>query len=591
MTTVRIGTACLLFISLLSCLLAFGAFGASGVPADTIVRILAPTPELARSLESEGFDVTLALRDRLEVRIREGDLEKLAALGIAYEILDKDLIPGGRAATREGNLDPQYHTYAEMVSELLALEATYPDICKVYDIGDAQSMTYTWGNYSHQYDIWALRISDNPEIDEPEPCVVYDGRHHAREPVSTEIVLAVAAYYCENYGIYEIPTMTVDNTEIWIVPMVNPDGHQWVEDVDPWWRKNLYDYNQNQWVDDYEGIDPNRNYDWHWTGGSWYSETYGGPSPWSAPEVVSLRDLFEQHRTCLNASYHSYGEVVLYPFGYGVNPEPAVIEVATEFANRIGYDPERSTTAHGSSKDWAYGKIGAVSFTVETAEEFIPSGTQMQQIVEDLLPGSVWLATRASGPSVQGTVTDAVTGLPLAATIHIPEIQNFYGNGELWDMETESATGYFCRLRPQATGTVTLEVSADGYQSATVPVTTGGVSATVVNIELMPEGTGVARVTGAGIATTQLGSIAPQPATPRTTLSFQVATRGPVTIRLYDVAGRAVRTLVDRVCEVGEHRVPWDGCDDGGRPAASGVYLARLEAGRETSTRRVVLLR
>jgi hypothetical protein len=511
-------------------------------------------------------------------------------MGIAYTETGKDLIPGARSATDEGNIDPEYSTYVEMVATLLELEALYPSIAKVYDIGDALSKSYTWGNYDKLYDIWALRISDNPTVDEPEPSVTYDARHHAREPVSTEVVLAIAEYYCQNYGAIQFVTDTVDNTEIWIIPMVNPDGHQWVEDVDPWWRKTLWDYNENHWVDDNEGIDPNRNYDWHWDLGSWSSATYGGPFPWSAVEIATMRDHHELHRTCINPSYHSYGEVVLYPFGYGVDPEPALLEVVNEFGSYIGYNVQQSSTAHGSSKDWVYGAIGGCSFTVETANEFIPSGTEMLQVVQENLIGGVWLATRARGASIQGTVTDAVTGAPVEATIHIPEIHDVYGNGELFDMLTEASTGYYCRIMPNAQQTITLEVSADDYESTSVQATTGGATATVLDIQLAPETSGVGEAIGSASPVTRLERNVPNPFNPSTSLPFSLAGAGRVTIRIYDLQGREVTTLVDRHLDAGTHVARWDGRRFDGTPAASGVYLARLVAGETVSTQRMVLL-
>lgn len=440
----------------------------------------------AQYLDALGFDVAFAGHTYAELLASPADLERLSAMGIAWQPLQRDLFPGARIGSREGNLDPQYHTYSEMLAELQQLAADYPSICRIYDIGDCESQQWTWTNYPYAYDVWAVRISDNPDWDEPEPCIVYDGRHHAREPVSTEIVLSVARYLCENYGIDPAVTQIVDRSEVWCVPMMNADGHQWVEEHDPWWRKTLWDYDRDHLVDANEGIDPNRDYDWHWDPGSWSDETYGGPEPWAARETATLRDLFTAQHPAINPSFHSYGEQVLYPFGYGVDPEPAVTEIGGEYANRIGYTLLQSTTANGSSKDWLYGTSGAAAYTVETAASFIPSGATMEAIVAQLLPGNIWLASRLWGPSIQGTIVDSLIGIPLEASIHIPEIQEVYGGGELRDMLTEAATGYFCRMRPAATQTITLQVSADGYEPKSVQVTTGGTQATYIDIELVP---------------------------------------------------------------------------------------------------------
>jgi hypothetical protein len=84
----------------------------------------------------------------------------------------------------------------------------------------------------------------------------------------------------------------------------------------------------------------------------------------------------------------------------------------------------------------------------------------------------------------------------------------------------------------------------------------------------------------------------PNPFNPSTTIRFGVAQRGRVTLRIFDVRGALVRTLSDEVREAGvEHRVRWDGRDDGGRSVASGVYFLHLEAQGFFEAQKLVLLR
>jgi hypothetical protein len=73
-----------------------------------------------------------------------------------------------------------------------------------------------------------------------------------------------------------------------------------------------------------------------------------------------------------------------------------------------------------------------------------------------------------------------------------------------------------------------------------------------------------------------------------TSLSLALPEPGSVRVAVYDVQGRLVRTLADRAWPAGVHRLAWDGRDEGGRAVAAGVYLARLEAGRETRTLKLV---
>jgi len=84
---------------------------------------------------------------------------------------------------------------------------------------------------------------------------------------------------------------------------------------------------------------------------------------------------------------------------------------------------------------------------------------------------------------------------------------------------------------------------------------------------------------------------APNPFNPTTTLRYELARSARATLRVYDVHGRLVRTLVSATLPAGAHRATWDGRDEGGARVASGVYLARLETPHGAQTRRLVLLR
>ncbi|HNZ39874.1 MAG TPA: FlgD immunoglobulin-like domain containing protein, partial [Candidatus Latescibacteria bacterium] len=88
-----------------------------------------------------------------------------------------------------------------------------------------------------------------------------------------------------------------------------------------------------------------------------------------------------------------------------------------------------------------------------------------------------------------------------------------------------------------------------------------------------------------------LSQNAPNPFNPSTTLRFTLPEAGHVTLAVYDVNGRLVRTLVGRTFLSGHHEVVWDGCDDTGRAVASGVYVCRLTAAQGVLTKRMVLVR
>jgi flagellar hook assembly protein FlgD len=83
----------------------------------------------------------------------------------------------------------------------------------------------------------------------------------------------------------------------------------------------------------------------------------------------------------------------------------------------------------------------------------------------------------------------------------------------------------------------------------------------------------------------------PNPFNPSTVVSFTVPEKEKVSIRVYDVSGRFVRTLADRTFEPGMHSVTWDGTNDGGRHVGSGVYFCRMDAAGFSKTRKLVLIR
>ena len=83
----------------------------------------------------------------------------------------------------------------------------------------------------------------------------------------------------------------------------------------------------------------------------------------------------------------------------------------------------------------------------------------------------------------------------------------------------------------------------------------------------------------------------PNPFNPVTALSFGVKEKGHVSLRIYDVTGRLVRTLIDDVREAGRYRAEWDGTNNRGASVASGVYFVRAVSGTMEQTRKLVIVR
>jgi carboxypeptidase T len=272
--------------------------------------------------------------------------------------------------------DSRYHTNQEMVDEIHATEAAYPELVDVMSIGKS---------YKGR-DIWVAKVSDNVAADEDEPEVLVDALHHARERLSLEQALYLLATLTKDYATDSTVKSLVDNREVWIIFSVNPDGHVYDLSGDPYnlWRKNRQPTPGSSRI----GTDLNRNYDYRWgcCGGSSRnpaSWNYRGPNAFSAPETRVVRDFVnsrvvggrQQIRT--HVTLHTNGEQILWPFGYTKTDIPGdmtvedhrtFVAMARAMASRNGYKAMQSSTLYvtdGDQIDWMYGRHRIFSFTFE----------------------------------------------------------------------------------------------------------------------------------------------------------------------------------------------------------------------------------
>lgn len=218
--------------------------------------------------------------------------------------------------------------------------------------------------------IYYLKISDNPNVDETEPEVLYDAVHHAREPGSMSALIYYMWYLLENYSTDTTLRALVDNTEMFFIPCVNPDGYIYNEQTDPFgggmWRKNRRDN-----LDGEFGVDLNRNYGYQWgfdsIGSSMYtySGTYRGTTPFSEPETQAMRNFMNNRQFKLNFNYHTFGDHNIIPWGYIPNlltPDSTQYsfygEAVTRFNNyTVGTTNQTlNYLVNGVADDWMYGE-------------------------------------------------------------------------------------------------------------------------------------------------------------------------------------------------------------------------------------------
>jgi len=255
-----------------------------------------------------------------------------------------------------------YFTYQEMLDMLDDMANQYPDLI---------SMRAPIGNITtHEgRPVYWLRVSDNPLVDEDEPEVLYTALHHAREPNSLSQMIFFLWHLLENYDTDPEIKYLLDNTELYFIPCVNPDGYVYNETTNPdgggFWRKNRRANNDGTF-----GVDLNRNYGFHWgydnVGSSPVtdSQTYRGPGPFSEPETQAVRAFCEAHQFQIALNYHTYGNLLIHPWGYSdtLTDDHDTFTALASAMNRendfltgtgtqtVGY------IVNGDSDDWMYGE-------------------------------------------------------------------------------------------------------------------------------------------------------------------------------------------------------------------------------------------
>ncbi len=227
-----------------------------------VARIANPTDAVFKEMINLQMDIAAYSPGiLLDLVLDQQQFNQLTAMGYSMKITitEKEMKQNLAGTDLAG-----YRSYSDLLTELQNIQAAHPTICKLYDVGDSRGKEYTapaYNNYKH--DIWALKVSDNVATEEDEPCIYYMGTHHAREPISLEVAMYILNHIVNNYGIDPDITNSVNNKQIWFIPLVNPNGHKIVWDnVDLWWRKNIRDNNNSNTINTgtTDGVDPNRNY-------------------------------------------------------------------------------------------------------------------------------------------------------------------------------------------------------------------------------------------------------------------------------------------------------------------------------------------
>jgi carboxypeptidase T len=241
----------------------------------------------------------------------------------------------------------------------------------------------SWENRS----IVALRIT-GPEGGAKKN-LLFMGLHHASEWMSMEVVMYLIHYFLANAKATPRIRAILDKSNVWFIPLVNPDGYEYSRVHDSLWRKNRRDNG-----DGTIGVDLNRNYGYQWNTGGFASDgslvvtssiEYPGPSAFSEPETRAVAGFAVAHPPVFSTSYHTAGEWILFPWSYtrGPTSDDGVFRAyAQEMAATNGYrvlqEGHSNHNKPGNSDDWLYHSFGTLAFTYEVGPGF--SSQDEQQI-------------------------------------------------------------------------------------------------------------------------------------------------------------------------------------------------------------------
>lgn len=377
------------------------------------------------------------------------ELESLKNCGIPYEILIPDLNQHYQNFWDNPLVPSGYYTYDEIIAIADSLAATYPQICK----------KITWGTSIGGRELTSLKISDNVEMDEAEAEILFDGGIHGDEVGASQNIILYARDLLSGYGLNPTYTNLINSREIWLYLMVNPDG-----------RATMSRYNANF-------VDCNRDCGYMWNGEG------NSSGPFSQVETKALRDCILDNQFVIHTSYHSGTEIVAYPWSYRGNhtdDHQHINNLASVYSDYSGYTYlawgqgyNSMYPINGSTKDFVYGELGSVGWSIEISNNKQPPASQIDMYYSYNATAMTEMINRA-GWGVEGIVIDSTTGQALRATVWI---------GNYYPVYNDLVVGDFHKF--VLPGTYSLRVEANGYKTkiiSDVQVPTGGAVFTTITM-------------------------------------------------------------------------------------------------------------
>ena len=412
-----------------------------------LVVVNLPEHDHVYRMSDYGITILDAGDDYATALVNSSEQALLIAAGYRVDVIIEDY-----QAYKDSIFDRGfYHTYAQVYSVLDSFATDYPAICRLDTIG------YSVQNRA----IWAMRVTDNPQIEEHEPEIRLPANMHGDEHIGTEITLYFLRHLLTNYATDSMIQALVNGNEIWVLPTINPDGK--VANT----RRNA------------NNVDLNRDYGYFWD--SWG----GSPGPSSQIENKVMMQHLAENDIALEYNFHSAAQYVNYPWDYHYADPPDsahIIALSQIYADSSGltvtngYDWYQVT---GGLQDYTFGVSGGLAWTIENLE---PSNSSLiDQICVNNRDALLGVCERAAW-GIQGVVKDSVSNLPLHARIEFmsPDRVDIYNDPELGD---------FHKMIEQ--GTYNVRISANGYRPkviSNVSVPASG-SVSIGDVLLVPDTT------------------------------------------------------------------------------------------------------
>lgn len=419
-----------------------------------LVRIEITNPWQLKDLDRLGVIINQVRDNYCIAEVSPNLIDKLTRTGYKIKTIQENVSGMYYDNFFTEDLRGRYLTYTEFIDTMHVIAINHPLICKLETLG-----------FSHQNRLLlALKISDSADIDENEPEVYFDGNTHGDEKIGWAVCFEFIKYIILNY--YENPQVAnlVNNREIWIVPMINPDGYV---------ASSRYNG---------RSVDLNRNYGWMWQNASGY-----GTDAFSENEATAFYNLFVKHPFVVYTTYHAGDSIISYPWSYtsyDSAPEKFIIHhLAQGYSQRGNNYPYGQGSIvmyliNGSSKDYAYGAGGEMGWTIEVHLQKTPPATQIDTTFAINREAMLWLCHKA-GQGIHGIVTDSFTGQSLFALVWVLPRN--------WLSYTSPTKGDFHRF--YLPGIYSLLVRSPGYipETLSVIVPNTGDSSVFVNVMLRPD--------------------------------------------------------------------------------------------------------